>query len=92
MKAVRVRIDGHVQGVGFRYWVEREARRRGLSGWVRNRKDGSVEAVLSGEDASVDDMLDACRRGPQLARVDGIEAEPAAPDEAGADFRALPTA
>jgi len=91
MKAVRVRIEGRVQGVGFRDWVEREARRRGLSGWVRNRSDGTVEAVFSGDDGAVDDMLDACRGVPQPARVDTIEAQPTAADDAGSDFRTLPT-
>ena len=61
MKRVRVRITGRVQGVGFRYWVEREATDRGLDGWVRNRRDGSVEAVFQGEDASVQSMVRACR-------------------------------
>ena len=93
MKAVRVRVEGRVQGVGFRWWTEREAQRRGLSGWVRNRRDGSVEAVFSGDDAVVDDMLDACRSGPSLARVDTLEAQPAgALGEDRAGFRTLPTA
>ncbi len=51
MKSVHLRIEGRVQGVGYRAWVEDEAVRRGLAGWVRNRNDRSVEAVFSGEDA-----------------------------------------
>ncbi len=89
MKTLRVRIEGRVQGVGFRWWVEEEARGRKLSGWVRNRRDGSVEAVFAGADASVDDMVAACRRGPSAARVDKVEAEPS--DEAVAGFRTLST-
>jgi len=69
MKTVRVRIEGLVQGVWFRDWTVAEASRRGLSGWVRNRADGSVEALFSGEDASVDAMVEACRKGPPRARV-----------------------
>jgi acylphosphatase len=89
VKTLRVRIEGRVQGVGFRWWVEEEARRRGLSGWVRNRRDGTVEAVFSGDDTSVDDMVAACGRGPPAARVDKVETEPT--DEAVAGFRTLST-
>ncbi len=89
MKTLHVRIEGRVQGVGFRWWVEEEARRRRLSGWVRNRRDGSVEAVFSGDDASVDDMVAACGRGPSAAHVDKVEAAPT--DDAVAGFRTLST-
>ena len=65
-----VSIRGRVQGVGYRAWTADEARRRGLEGWVRNRRDGSVEAVLSGADDVIAEMLAACRRGPSSARVD----------------------
>ena len=68
-KTVRVRIKGVVQGVGFRYWVVREAEFKGLRGWVRNRADGTVEALLSGPAAQVDSMIEACRVGPRSARV-----------------------
>jgi len=80
-RAVRLRIEGRVQGVGFRAFVEREAERHGLDGWVRNRRDGGVEAVVSGPAASVDAMVAACRQGPANARVDMLKAieEPAAP-------------
>ena len=70
---VRVRISGRVQGVGFRAWTEREARRLGLSGWVRNRPDGDVDALFCGTPDAVDAMLAACRRGPRLARVQHVE-------------------
>ncbi len=66
-------IRGRVQGVGFRYWTEREALARGLEGFVRNRRDGSVEAAFSGPAATVDDMLAACRHGPRGASVSAIE-------------------
>jgi acylphosphatase len=74
---VRAIIKGRVQGVGFRAFVEREARVRNLKGWVRNRRDGSVEAAFSGPPDIVEDMLSACRRGPSYSRVDHVSAEPA---------------
>jgi acylphosphatase len=77
----RVLIRGHVQGVGYRYWTRRTATARGLEGWVRNRRDGSVEAVFAGPEQAVADMIALCRRGPDAARVDTVEqqtAEPAA--------------
>jgi len=91
MKARLVRIEGRVQGVGFRDWLLREAQRRGVQGWVRNTREGAVEALVAGEEAAVQSLLTACRRGPPLARVERIEerfAEP--PAEPG--FRRLPTA
>jgi acylphosphatase len=72
MNAHRLRIEGRVQGVGYRAWMVREARRLGLSGWVRNRPDGSVEAVVAGPEPAVQALLTACRRGPAAARVDRI--------------------
>lgn len=73
MNAHHLRIEGRVQGVGYRAWMVREARRLGLSGWVRNRPDGSVEAVVAGPEPAVQALLTACRRGPVAARVDRIE-------------------
>jgi acylphosphatase len=72
-RAVHVIVRGRVQGVGYRAFVEREAAARRLAGWVRNRRDGTVEAVLVGTDASVDSMLVACRQGPRSALVDGLD-------------------
>ncbi|MPY71620.1 MAG: acylphosphatase [Alphaproteobacteria bacterium] len=89
-KSVRVRITGRVQGVWYRGWTVDQARGLGLSGWVRNRRDGSVEAVFAGTAAAVDDMLARCREGPSAARVDDIAVAPAAPP-AGVEFRQLPT-
>jgi acylphosphatase len=75
-KTVRLMIRGRVQGVSFRWWTVGEARRRSLNGWVRNRRDGSVEALVSGPVAAVDDLIEACRQGPSAARVTDIEIMP----------------
>jgi acylphosphatase len=72
-RAVRVRIQGSVQGVGFRYWTERVATELGLTGWVRNRRDGSVEALFCGPSEAVAQMLERCRKGPRSARVTAVE-------------------
>jgi acylphosphatase len=71
----RVVVRGRVQGVGFRAFVEGEAWRRHLAGWVRNRRDGSVEAVFAGSFEAVDAALAALRKGPPSARVDVVEVE-----------------
>lgn len=73
MAARLLRIEGRVQGVGYRDWMVKEAQRLGLHGWVRNRPDGSVQALVAGEEAAVRALLSLCRRGPLLARVDRIE-------------------
>jgi len=73
MPARRALVSGRVQGVGFRYFVAGEARRLGLAGFVRNLRDGRVEAVFAGDAAQVEALLDACRRGPPGSRVDGVE-------------------
>jgi acylphosphatase len=73
LRTVRVTIKGTVQGVGFRYWTEAVATELGLTGWVRNRADGSVEAVFSGSPEAVDEMLERCRNGPPSAQVDDVE-------------------
>jgi len=72
-----LRISGRVQGVGFRDTLLREALGNGLTGWVRNRRDGTVEAVLQGDAAAVDAVLGWAQRGPPAARVDRVEARPA---------------
>ena len=92
----RVTIRGRVQGVGYRAWVERSARVHGLEGWVRNRRDGSVEALFAGPASAVADMIASCRRGPSSARVDAVEEETSGPDalglrHAGEQFSVLPT-
>jgi acylphosphatase len=88
----RLSITGRVQGVGYRDWVMETAERLGLSGWVRNRVDGSVEAVIVGDDRAVGRMIDACRQGPRLARVDAVDVEPLDLDILPEGFRRRPTA
>ena len=78
--AARLSITGRVQGVGYRVWAEREARRRALRGWVRNRSDGSVEALAIGAAAEIDAFVQACHSGPAMARVTGVQREPAVDD------------
>jgi acylphosphatase len=68
-RTVHIRVEGRVQGVGYRAFVEMRATELGLSGWVRNRRDGSVEAVLQGSPEAVEAILDACRAGPPASRV-----------------------
>ena len=68
----RLRIHGIVQGVGFRYSLQREAQRLGLAGWVRNRRDGTVEAVVEGPAAAVEAIVAWSNRGPPSARVDAV--------------------
>ena len=83
-------IKGRVQGVGYRYSMAAEAERLGLSGWVRNRRDGSVEAVVQGPAAAVEAMRAWAAKGPPSAQVIGVEAVPAAGDYEG--FETRPTA
>lgn len=90
MIARRLTITGRVQGVGYRDWLVREARRLGLRGWVRNRPDGSVEALAAGEATAVEALVALCRRGPFPARVDGI-AQDDAETPGAPGFHRLPT-
>ena len=87
----RLAVTGRVQGVGYRDWVMETAERLGLSGWVRNRVDGSVEAVIVGDDGAVGRMIEACRRGPPAARVDEIDVDPVDLDILPEGFTQLPT-
>ena len=90
MKTVTVRIEGRVQGVFYRAWTEQTARRLNLDGWVRNRRDGSVEAVFSGPPSQVDEMLRRCANGPPDAAVTNVIVT----DEGGvppSGFMVLPT-
>ena len=73
--AIRVRIYGRVQGVWFRSWTVKAATALGLAGWVRNRADGSVEALFVGPPADVETMIAQCREGPPAARVDEVVRE-----------------
>ena len=72
-------VVGRVQGVGFRWFVEREAQLIGVSGWVRNREDGAVEVLARGSDTQLSSLYDRLREGPRAARVDRVEVEDAAP-------------
>jgi acylphosphatase len=76
--AIRARIRGRVQGVGYRDWTLRHAEALRLRGWVRNRRDGSVEALFIGPRPAVERMIADCRLGPSLARVDAVDTEAAA--------------
>jgi acylphosphatase len=80
----RLVVRGHVQGVFFRETTRREAERRGVTGWVRNQPDGSVEAVLEGEAEAVERVIERCRSGPPGARVDAVDVEDEAPEGLGA--------
>ncbi|MCW5686201.1 MAG: acylphosphatase [Pseudolabrys sp.] len=93
-------ITGRVQGVGYRAWTEDAAAERRLRGWVRNRRDGTVEAVFIGPDSVVTEMIDACRQGPRSAHVTRVEVRDATADDlaqsngrqtTGKDFLFLPT-
>lgn len=89
-QSVNVRISGRVQGVGFRWWTRDQAGRLGLRGWVRNRRDGSVEAVFIGPAATVEEMVALCHEGPPAARVETVVTQPW--DGLGVtDFRSKPT-
>lgn len=85
MEVRRVRVRGRVQGVGFRAWTARQAAALGLAGWVRNRADGSVEAVIGGDADAMAEMLRRLRRGPPLAAVEAVEEEDG-PAELPTDF------
>jgi acylphosphatase len=92
----QVMITGRVQGVGYRAWIEHSAKARGLDGWVRNRRDGSVEALFAGPPDAVSEMVARCKRGPSSARVEAVQDEAASPDalnlrRPGERFSVLPT-
>lgn len=90
-QAVLVRIRGHVQGVWYRGWTVATAGTLGIRGWVRNRSDGSVEALFVGPETALRDMVELCRSGPPGARVETVE-EATAEDDGSVDFRQQPTA
>ena len=85
MAAVRIEVFGRVQGVGFRAFTRHAARRNGLRGWVRNRQDGSVEALLVGNDDAIARVVEQCRRGPTSGQVDRLIQMPAQ-DDGTTDF------
>lgn len=89
-KTLRLKITGQVQGVGYRIWATRVAAGLGLRGWVRNRSDGSVEALATGAPDAVGALIEACRRGPFGARVAAVTVSDAE-DDGSRGFTALPT-
>jgi len=91
MTTVRVVISGRVQGVWFRAWTEKTASGLGLAGWVRNRRDGTVEAVLAGDAATVEDMIGRLWDGPDLAAVKAVDRF-AHDEPVGPGFEVRPTA
>jgi len=80
-RILRILVAGRVQGVGYRAYFAREAERLALDGWVRNRLDGRVEAVVAGPPAAIETLLAAARRGPAHARVETLHAEEAGPGD-----------
>jgi acylphosphatase len=91
MKTVRLTVAGCVQGVGYRAWATRLAIELGLRGWVRNRSDGSVEILATGDAAAVAALVEAARRGPRAARVSAVEVRDDQ-DDGSIGFSARPTA
>ena len=87
MSAKRLVIAGTVQGLGYRDWMVEKARELGVSGWVRNRSDGTVEALIDGDVAAVEELSRLCRRGPRLAEVTSITEELAEPPEQSGFYR-----
>ena len=81
MIAKRLVIGGQVQGVGYRAWMTDKARSLGVSGWVRNAPDGTVEALIAGDAAAVEEIARLCRRGPRMAEVLSITEDMAKPPE-----------
>jgi acylphosphatase len=87
---VRLRVDGRVQGVWYRGWLVEEAAAQSVDGWVRNRADGTVEAVLAGNAATIQALIQRCHEGPKHARVTSIDVLPAT-DRPSPGFLQLPT-
>lgn len=85
-KALSIRVAGRVQGVGFRIWTRDEARRLGLSGWVRNEADGSVMVLAAGSSAALAALVDRLRKGPSGSHVDGLVSEEINPATIGGEF------
>ena len=89
-RTVHVVVSGHVQGVWYRGWTVESARALDLRGWVRNRRDGTVEAVFGGPEPAIEIMLIRCHSGPPAARIDSVTAV-AWDGETGTGFRQLPS-
>ncbi len=91
-RSVQVRILGLVQGCAFRNWMEKNAQMLGVAGWVRNRCDGSVEAMFAGPDQSVNEMISRCKDGPRMANVDQVDIVKENCGRFSDEFDILPTA
>ena len=90
MRSVHLVITGRVQGVGYRMWAERTAAALGIRGWVRNRHDGSVELLATGDDQAIAALIEACRQGPRSAVVSDVAIEDAG-DDGSTGFGKRPT-
>jgi acylphosphatase len=82
-RIVRVTIKGRVQGVGFRAWITANAQALGIAGWVRNRRNGTVEAVFAGSAEAIEEMCVDCHEGPPAARVSELEQQEGGPSDLG---------
>lgn len=87
MKQVHILVTGFVQGVGFRQMVKHEARKRGITGWVRNLSDGSVEALAVGPEEKLQELIESCKKGPFLSQVDNVHVEWEETGESFEEFR-----
>jgi len=90
-RIIHLRIHGLVQGVAFRHYMTREALKLGIAGWVRNRSDGSVEAVAQGQEEAVRQLADWARHGPRAARVDRVDEQPWTGEVPDGPFQQAPT-
>lgn len=91
MHRKHLRIEGHVQGVGYRAWLAQQARELGVGGWVRNLRDGSVEALLHGPEAAVEALIKAAGMGPPMAQVRWVDVTDDAGQDSHPGFELRPT-
>jgi acylphosphatase len=92
MTTRRLIVHGQVQGVFYRGWTVDTAHALGLDGWVRNRRDGTVEMLVAGPDAAIESLVARCRQGPPAARVERVDVEPAEGEQVPDGFSQRPTA
>lgn len=85
-RSVRVTIDGRVTGVGFRFWLQQQAARNNIRGWVRNTPDGRVEAFFAGDEQNVQRLINACHTGPSSARIEQVSVSEDTGTEPGDSF------
>ena len=84
-------ISGKVQGVGFRYWLYKEAKQRNIDGWVRNKISGEVEALLIGKDEKINNLIKLCKKGPPLAEITKIDVQNYQKEYFGKSFEIIKT-